>query len=211
MAVLLAHRTATAPPTGSAALDTVFATALARDPADRYPTVAAFAAALDRALLAPAPKRARGRWLVAGGIAVAAAGAVAAFTLPGNNHSPSTPSTPDEWAAVHGPGGAAFRVPPDWRREATGAVVTFTDAGTQVLVVGGERGDAEPETDLRSLYECAGAVDAEPVAGLPAAACDVPGRHATVVASHGTIVRFAFEAAVPAADRDRVLASVTIG
>ncbi|HEV7647258.1 MAG TPA: serine/threonine-protein kinase [Actinophytocola sp.] len=213
MAVLLAHRTDSAPPTGSAALDAVFARALARNPADRYPTAAGFAATLDRALRTPAAKGARRRWLVAGGVAVVAAGAVAAFTLPGNANAPSTASTrsaPEGWTTVRGPASATFRVPPGWRREDTGAVATFTDAGTQVLVVGGERSDTGPADDLRALYECTGRVDSAPVAGLSAAACDVHGRHATVVADHGTIVRFAFEAKVPVADRDRVLASLTI-
>ncbi|MGH2950267.1 MAG: serine/threonine-protein kinase, partial [Solirubrobacteraceae bacterium] len=49
MAVLLAHRADPVPPTGSPALDAVFRTALAKSPADRYPTVRDFAAALDRA------------------------------------------------------------------------------------------------------------------------------------------------------------------
>jgi Protein kinase domain len=211
MAVLLAHRTDSAPPTGSAALDAVFATALAKDPADRYPTTGEFAAAVDRALRTPAPKRARGRWLVAGGIAVGAATAVAAFTLPGDTDPASTSDEPGAWTAVRGPVGAAFRVPPGWHRESTGAVVTFTDGGRQVLVVGGGRGDAEPATDLRTLFECTGPVDGDPVHGLPAAACDLKGQHATVVASEGAIVRFAFAGAVPAADRDRVLATLTIG
>jgi hypothetical protein len=210
MAVLLAHRTGSAPPNGSAALDAVFATALARDPADRYPTAADFAAALDRALRTPAPRRARRRWLLAGGVAVVAAGAVAAFTLPGNAGTPTTPSTTDGWTTVDGPG-ATFQVPPDWQRENTGAVVSFTDSGTQVLVVGGDRGNTEPADDLRKLYECTGAVDDGAVAGLPAASCAVRDRHATVVASNGTIVRFAFEPGVSAADRGRVLASLTIG
>ena len=211
MAVLLAHRTESAAPTGSAALDAVFATALDRDPAARYPTVGEFAVALDRALRAPAAKRRRRRWYAVGGVAAVAVGAVAAFTLPGNPNPTSTSDTPGEWTTAGGPGGATFRVPPGWHRESTGAVVTFTDDGRQVLVVGGEQGDTEPASDLRELFACTGPVDEGPVAGLPAAACDLEAQHATVVASNGTIVRFAFERAVPAADRDRVLATLTIG
>jgi serine/threonine-protein kinase len=210
MAVLLAHRTDPVPPAGSPALDAVFARALAKSPADRYPTTGDFARALDTALHAapaPAPRRSRRRWLVAGGIAVLAAGAVAAFTLPGKEN---IPSTPDDWTTVRGPGDAAFGVPPEWRRENAGAVVVFVDSGTQVLVVGGEQSSTDPADDLRTLYACTGPVDTGPVAGLPAAACDVDGRHATVVASRGTTVRFAFDATVSAADRDRVLATLTI-
>jgi serine/threonine protein kinase len=218
MAVLMAHRNDPAPPTGSPAVDAVFARALAKRPADRYPTTGDFAAALDTALRATRsprpPRRARRRWLVAAGVAVLAAGAAAAFTLPGNDVTPSTSSgssAPDEWTTVRGPGDAAFGVPPDWRRENAGAVVVFVAAGTQVLVVGGDESEADPTKDLRTLYTCTGPVDTASVAGLPAAACDVDGRHTTVVASHGTTVRFAFDATVSAADRDRVLATLTIG
>jgi serine/threonine protein kinase len=214
MVVLMAHRNDPVPPTGSPALDAVFGRALAKSPADRYPTTRDFAGALDTALhAAPAsrPRRSRRPWLVAAGLTVLAAGAVAAFTLPGNDVVPPGESTPDDWTEVRGPGDAAFGVPPGWRQESAGAVVVFVASDTQVLVVGGGRSDADPAQDLRTLYDCTGPIDTGPVAGLPAAACDVDERYATVVTSGTTTVRFAFDATVPEADRDRVLATLTIG
>jgi serine/threonine protein kinase len=207
MAVLMAHRTDPVPPTGSRALDAVFARALAKSPPDRYPTTRDFASALETALQAPPPPRSRRRWLVAAGVAVLAVGTVAAFTLPGKE---TPPSTPDEWTTVRGPGDATFGVPPEWRRENAGAVVVFVDSGTQVLLVGGARSTTDPTEDLRKLYKCTGPVDTAPVAGLPAATCETDGRHATVVASNGTTVRFAFTATVPEADRNKVLATLKI-
>jgi serine/threonine protein kinase len=217
MAVLLAHRQEPPPPTGSAGLDAVFARALAKSPSARYPSVRDFAAALDAAQRAPKPParpRPGRRWLVAGGIAVLAAGAVAAFTLPGKGTDPSTPdepSTQEGWTTVDGPGGATFQVPPHWRRDTTGAIVVFTASGRQALIVGGDRTTADPKQNLRTLYDCTGPIDTTQVAGLPAAACDTKGRHATVVAGNGTTLRFAFEATVSPTERDRVLASLTIG
>jgi serine/threonine-protein kinase len=212
ISVLLAHRTDPVPPTGSRALDAVFSRALAKSPAERYPTVREFATALTTAL-DHTPSHARrpsARWFAAGGIAVLAVGAVAAFTLPGNGNPPGGKSTQDGWTTVRGPGDATFQVPPGWRRENAGAVVTFVESGRQVLVVGGERADTNSADELRALYECTGPVDTGRVAGLPAAACDVDGRHAAVVAGHGTTVRFVFDPEVPATDRDQVLATLTI-
>jgi serine/threonine protein kinase len=211
--VLLAHRTDPIPPTGSRALDAVFSRALAKSPAQRYPTVRDFAGALTDALDArtsPRTWRTSARWLAAGGAAVLAVGAVAAFALPRNDNPPGEQSTQDDWTTVRGPGDAAFQVPPGWRREDTGAVVTFTESGRQVLVVGGERADTSAADELRALYQCTGPVDTSAVAGLPAAACDVDGRHAMVVAAHGTTVRFVFDTTVPAADRAQILATLTI-
>ncbi len=213
--VLLAHRTDPVPPTGSRVLDAVFARALAKSPAERYPSVREFADALTGALdhapgTPPRTRRTSARWFAAGGVAVLAVGAVAAFTLPGNTDPPSEQSTQDDWTTVRGPGDATFQVPPGWRREDTGAVVTFIESGRQALVVGGEQADTTSADDLRALYDCTGPVDTSPVAGLPAAACDVDGRHATVVAGHGTVVRFVFDTKVPATDRDQILATLTI-
>jgi serine/threonine-protein kinase len=218
MAVLLAHRTDPVPPTGSPAVDTVFATALAKSPADRYPTVRDFAAALTAALRDPRPatRPARSRrWVAAGGVVVVAAGAVAAFTLPGDGKRPAGDDTPAGWTAIRGPGDTTFQVPGDWRREDAGAVVTFTRSAERVLVVGGSAGGsaggADPAADLRSLYQCSGGVDTEPVADLPAAACEADGQHVTVVAAGDTTVRFAFTSTVSDPDRDRILATLALG
>ena len=91
--------------------------------------------------------------------------------------------------------------------------VVTASSGEEVLVVGGgqEAGDVDPETELRALYECTDTVDTEQVAGLDAASCTTPDRHATIVASEGTTVRFAFAATVPQPSRDEVLATLTIG
>ena len=217
MAVLLAHRTEPVPPTGSSAVDAVFATALAKSPDDRYPAVRDFATAFATAIAAdqapargparPARRRS-GRWLVAAGVVVLAASAVAAFTLPRNDEPPAGGGAPAGWTAVQGPAGSSFQVPPDWQRESGGAVVTFTRSAQRVLVVGGGPGAAGPAEDLRSLYQCSGPVDTTEIAGLPAAACETDDAHATVVASGGTTVRFAFTGTVSESDRDQVLASL---
>jgi hypothetical protein len=175
-----------------------------------------FAAALSTALRGthrPARSRSRRRWLVAGGVAVVAAGVVAAFTLPGGGETPSSGETPAAdapagWTTIRGPGDTTFEVPAGWQRANAGSVVTFTAADQRVLVVGGARSDTEPATDLESLYECSSPVDTGAVAGLPAAACDANGQHVTVVTAGDTLVRFAFTGTVSGADRDQVLASL---
>jgi hypothetical protein len=216
MAVLLAHRTEPVPPAGSSTVDAVFKVALAKSPTDRYPTVRDFAAALTGALHgAPRPARSRSRrLLLAGGVVVVAAGAVAAFIfLPGGGETPAggeppAGEAPAGWTTIRGPGDTTFDVPAGWQRQNAGAVVTFTDSDERVLVVGGATSDAEPATDLTSLYQCSGTVDTASVAGLPAAACDANGQHVTVVAAGDTLVRFAFAGTVSDADRDQVLATL---
>jgi len=207
MAVLLAHRADPVPTTGSAALDAVFRVALAKSPADRYPTVRDFAAALDQALRAPASRSSRRPLLVGGLAVVAAAVTVAMLTLPGD---PEPAAADPDWTTVRGPGDAEFRVPPGWERTNAGAVVTFAESGDQVLVVGGERAEVDPAENLRALYDCAGEVRTFELTGQAAASCPVSDRHVTVVAGGGTIVRFAFADTVPSADRDEVLATLTI-
>lgn len=208
MAVLLAHHTESAPPTGSAAVDAVFATALAKSPADRYPTVGEFAAALTEAIhRAPTPRPRSRRLLLTGGAAALTVAAAAAFALSGNGERPAAQTG---WTTVQGPGDATFQVPPDWRRENGGAVVTFTRSEVPLLTVGGDPSGTDPAQDLRNLYGCTGPVDTAAVAGLPAAACDAGDRHATVVSARHTTVRFSFTTEVSANERDQVLATLTI-
>lgn len=218
MAVLLAHRGDPVPPAGSAALDAVFARALAKTPADRYPTVSEFTTALDAALRTRATTQ-RPRRFVAAGIAVVAAAAVAAaavFLWPGGDPPADVgppaagAEAPDEWRAVRGPGDATFHVPPRWRAEDGGAVTIFTDDGAQVLIVGGGKAEADPAEELRTLYHCTGTVDTGQVAGLAAASCAEETRQVAVVAGHGTVVRFSFADSVSGEVRDDVLASLTI-
>jgi protein kinase-like protein len=215
MAVLLAHRSDPVPPAGSAALDAVFARALAKAPADRYATVTEFTTALDAAIRTPATAAHR-RFVVAGiAVVVAAAAATAAvFLWPGGDPpaagGEAPAEAPEDWPAVRGPGDTAFHVPPDWRAEDGGAVTIFTDDGTQVLIAGGAKADADPAAELRKLYHCTGAVDTAQVAGLPAASCAEENRQVAVVAGHGTVVRFSFADSVSGEVRDEVLASLTI-
>jgi serine/threonine-protein kinase len=208
VAMLLAHANNPVPGTGSAALDAVFARALAKDPTHRYPTVSQFVAALDHAAAQipdhPAPRRKRRWWIPTTAVVAAAIIAGLLVWLWPSSDAPSG------WQAVRGPDQVSYDVPAGWQRsdQAGLSLVSYTNSGAPVLYVGDQQeSTVDPTADARQQYGCAG-VTATRVAGRTAAACATGSGEAVVVADGSTLVRFVFAGAVPSGDRDAVLASV---